>query len=183
MTRRPTPSVTRTPVLVIDLQVAMFDGRYGRPIHDSQGIEARARAVIAWARATGHPLAFIRHDGPPGDPLAPRGPGWPVWPPLGQAEGEPTFAKTVADAFSNPDLGTWLGPADAVILLGAETSECIAGTVAGALTAGLAVSLVADGHSQPDWPGHPATEAIARHNADFAARGVRLVTAAELTAG
>lgn len=171
------------PVLVIDLQTAMFDGRFTPPIHDADAIVARTRGILAWARAGNRPVAFIRHDGAADDPLARGAPGWPVWPPLGQRADEPTFGKSVADAFSNPALGDWLGAATGVILLGAESEECVAGTVSGALVRGLAVTVVADAHSQPDWPGHSGAGAIARANARFAELGVRLVTAAELVAG
>src|SRR5580692_11372009 len=95
-------------VLVIDLQTGMFDGVAEPPIHDAEGLAERARAVIAWARQSGRQVAFVRHDGPEGDPLAPGQPGWPVWPALGQAQDEPTFSKSVGDAFSNTALRDWL---------------------------------------------------------------------------
>ncbi|TIS46766.1 MAG: isochorismatase family protein, partial [Mesorhizobium sp.] len=75
------------PLIVIDLQTGMFDGRFDPPIHDADTIAERARKLIDWARKTGRKVAFIRHDGPPGDPLAPGASGWPVWPQLGQATG------------------------------------------------------------------------------------------------
>lgn len=175
------PDPIPDPILVIDLQIGMFDGLAEPPIHDAEAIAARAGAVIGWARAAGRPVAFIRHDASPGDPLAPGAPGWPVWPALGQAAGEPTFGKTVADAFSNPALAAWVGGAEGVILLGAQTDECVAGTVSGALARGLRVTVVADAHSTPDWPGRPAAKVIAAHNARFAEQGVVLVTAAALT--
>lgn len=170
-------------ILIIDLQTGMFDG--GPPIHDGEVLVARTRAVIAWARAAGRPVAFVRHDGKPGDGLAPGKPGWPVWPVLGQAEDEPTFSKRVGDAFSNPELVAWIEAqgADEVVLLGAQTDQCVAATVTGALAAGLKVTVVADAHSTWDWAGETAPQIIARHNAAFAQAGARVVSTAELTAG
>lgn len=179
-----TPAET-APVVVIDLQTGMFDGVVEPPIHDAGGLVQRARAVIDWARRTGRKLAFVRHDGPPGDPLAPGEPGWPVWPALGQAEHEPTFAKTVGDAFSNVALAKWVSDQHAgeVVLLGAQTDHCVVATVRGAIEAGLRVTVVSDAHSTWDLGGETAGEIIARHNAAFAALGATLVTTRALIGG
>jgi nicotinamidase-related amidase len=172
------------PVLVIDLQTSMFEGVSEPPIHDAAGLVARARTVIAWARRTQRPIAFVRHDGPAGDPLAPGAPGWPVWPALGQAEDEPTFAKSVGDAFSNAALATWLTDQGAgeLVLLGAQTDCCVAATVQGAIKAGFTVTVVADAHSTWASGGETAEAIIARHNEAFATAGANVVTTESLTA-
>jgi nicotinamidase-related amidase len=171
------------PVIVIDLQTGMFDGTIEPPIHDAAGLVARVRAVMAWARRTKRPIAFVRHDGPAGEPLAHGSPGWPVWPALGQAEDEPTFGKSVGDAFSNSALAEWVAShgAGEVVLLGAQSDQCVAATVTGAFKAGLKVTVVSDAHSTWDYAGETAEEIIARHNAAFAAAGANLVTVKSLT--
>jgi nicotinamidase-related amidase len=173
------------PVLVIDLQTGMFDGVLEPPINDADRLVERALAVMAWARETGRKVAFVRHDGPVGDPLAPGQPGWPVWPALGQASDEPTFSKTVGDAFSQPALGAWVEAQGAreVILLGAQTEMCVASTVKGALERGLAVTVVGDAHGTWDFGGETANEKIDRHNREFEAAGAQVVATAELTGG
>jgi nicotinamidase-related amidase len=171
-------------VLVIDLQTGMFNGVLEPVIHDADTLVARTRAVVDWARSTGRPVAFVRHDGPTGDPLAPGEPGWPVWPPLGQAEAEPTFSKTVGDAFSQPALGAWLDglAAEEVILLGAQSEHCVAATTHGALARGLKVTVVGDAHSTWPWNGETAETIIARQNHAFTAAGATVTTAEALTA-
>lgn len=171
------------PIIVIDLQTGMFDGTLEPPIHDTAGLVARAQTVMAWARRTRRPIAFVRHDGPAGDPLAPGAPGWPVWPALGQAEHEPTFAKNVGDAFSNAALTKWVADqgADEVVLLGAQSDYCVAATVTGAIKAGFRVTVVSDAHSTWGANGETAAEIIVRHNAGFAAAGANLVTVRLLT--
>jgi nicotinamidase-related amidase len=171
------------PIIVIDLQTGMFDGVAEPPIHGAAQLVDRVRSVIAWARREGRGVAFVRHDGRAGDPLAPGKPGWPVWPALGQAEDEPTFSKNVGDAFSNPNLGAWVAEQGAgeVVLLGAQTDACVADTVKGALETGLAVTVVSDAHGTWDWGGETADQIIARHNAAFAAAGAQVVTAQSLT--
>ena len=174
---------SKPPVIVIDLQTGMFDGVFEPPIHGAGQLVENVRAVLAWARVGGHPVSFVRHDGAPHDPLAPGKPGWPVWPALGQAADEPTFSKSVGDAFSNPALGEWVGGAGGVILLGAQSDACVAATVKGALERGLAVTVIADAHSTWDYNGQTAPQIIERENAAFAAAGAKVVGVAALTAG
>lgn len=171
------------PLIVIDLQTSMFDGIAEPPLHDADELVVRVLAVIEWARRTERKIAFVRHDGPQGDSLAPGTPGWPVWPALGQADDEPTFAKNVGDAFSNPALAKWVAEQGAgeVILLGAQSDHCVAATVKGAIAAGLEVTVVSDAHSTWGYGGESAEEIIARHNEAFAAAGARLVTSRSLT--
>jgi len=177
---RPT---NKAAVIVIDLQTGMLDGVAEPPLHDADALIERARAVLEWARRTRRKVAFVRHDGPAGDSLAPGAPGWPIWPALGQAEHEPTFAKSVGDAFSNVALGRWLADqgADEVVLLGAQTDACIAASVNGAIEAGLTVTVVADAHSTVSWGDETVPQIIERHNAAFAAAGVTLITTETLT--
>ena len=178
--------MTQTPnaaVLVVDLQTGLIDGVAEPPIHDAAQVVERAKSVIAWARRSGRKVAFVRHDGPPGDSLAPGAAGWPVWPALGQAEGEPTFGKRVGDAFSEAAVGDWIDAQGAgeLILLGAQSDHCIAATVGGALARGLKVTVVGDAHSTCDSAGEPAATIIARQNQAFEAAGAKVVSAAELT--
>ena len=47
------------PVIVVDLQTGMFDGRVAPPLHDAEGLVARVRKILSWARGTGRGVAFI----------------------------------------------------------------------------------------------------------------------------
>ncbi len=168
------------PVIVVDLQTGMFDGRVAPPLHDAEGLVARVRRILAWARETGHAVAFVQQNSPPGDQLAPGAEGWPIWPALGQAGDEPTFGKTVENAFTSGELRDWVKQrADEVIVIGAATNHCVASTVKGALAEGLTVTVVSDAHSTGGRPSAPRI--IAAHNATFAEAGARMVTTDELT--
>ncbi|RUT97142.1 isochorismatase family protein, partial [Mesorhizobium sp. USDA-HM6] len=158
-------------------------GGLNPPIHDADAIAERARTLISWARHTGRKVAFVRHDGPAGDPLAPGASGWPVWPQLGQAADEPTFGKSVGNAFSNAALAEWVTGqgAEDVVLIGAQTDFCVAATVKGAFAEGLGVTLVSDAHSTLDSDTEKAPQIIARYNEAFAEQGVRVTSTAALT--
>ena len=171
----------KAPVIVVDLQTGMFDGRVAPPLHDAEGLVERVRRILAWALETGRGVAFIQQNSPPGDQLAPGAEGWPIWPALGQSADEPTFGKTVENAFASAELRDWvkgLGTGE-VIVIGAATNHCVASTVKGALAEGLAVTVVSDAHSTGGRPTAPGI--IAEHNAAFAAAGATLVTTDELT--
>ena len=173
------------PLIVIDLQTDMFSGVNLPPIHAAAALTERVRALLGWARRNGRKVAFIRHDGPAGDPLAPGEPGWPVWPALGQASDEPTFAKTEGDAFTNAELLAWVSGlgADQVILAGAQTDCCVAATTRGAIARGLKAVVVGDAHSTWGSGGETAEQIIARHNVAFVKEGAEVVAAAEVMAG
>ena len=171
-------------LIVIDLQTGMLDGVKEPPLDDHHRLIANAKTLIAWARERRAPVAFIRHDGAAGDSLAPGAPGWPVDPALGQKPEEPTFSKSVGDAFSRPELGAWLRQRDInnVILIGAQTDQCVQATVNGALRNHLGVTVAADAHGTWDWQGETAPQIIARHNALFVDAGAKVMTTAELVA-
>jgi nicotinamidase-related amidase len=161
----------------------MFDGVAFGPLHDHERLIVNANRLAAWARSNGLPLAYVRHDGQPGEPIARGAAGWPIYPAVAPKDGEPIFEKSVGDAFSNPDLADWLRErkTGAVILAGAQTDECINATCRGALAAGLSVTIAADAHSTVPWNGETAAQIIDRHNRTFAELGARVETVEVLT--
>lgn len=171
-------------ILVIDMQEGMFDGLVFPPIYDSGGLEARAQRVLVWARRTQKPVAFIRHDASSGQVLAPGAPGWALRSTLGPEEDEPVFSKSLGDAFSQPALCEWaqdLG-VKRVLLLGAQTDQCVAATLTGALERGMAVTVISDGHSTWASNGETAADIIARYNELFVQAGATVVSAEALNA-
>jgi len=171
-------------VIVIDLQTAMLDGVRFPPLFDHERILANTNRLTRWARASGAPVAYVRHDGQPGEAIARGAPGWPIHPAIAPQPDEPIFEKTVGDAFAETTLADWLRERDVdeVILLGAQTDECVHATCRGALERGFAVTIVADAHSTVDWNGETADQIIARHNRLFAELGARVQTTAGLGA-
>jgi nicotinamidase-related amidase len=165
-------------VIVIDLQSGMFDGSQLPPIRNADTLIQRSRSVIEWARRSGRPVAFIRHDAAAGEALEPNTSGWHILPALARAEDEPIFSKRVANAFSQPALVDWLARLGVtkVILVGAQTDECVTATVNGARSRGLAVTVVGDAHSTWDIGDETADQIIARHNIGFSAAGAEVTS-------
>ncbi|MEO6014073.1 MAG: isochorismatase family protein [Devosia sp.] len=165
--------------MVVDLQTGMFDGVASPPLFDADGLTTRVRTVLTWARRAGRAVAFVQQDGPPGDQLERGAPGWAILPALGQAADEPTFNKTVTNAFSNPELLDWVRAQGAgeVVVIGAATNHCIAATIAGAMDLGLQVTVIGDAHSTG---GDTAAAIIRQNNVEFAAAGATVLTTDQL---
>jgi nicotinamidase-related amidase len=151
---------------------------------EHQALLAKAKALIAWARDRRHLVVFIRHDGKDGEALEPGAPGWPLHPALGWREEEPVFSKSVGDAFSQSQLAGWLRShgVGRLVLLGAQTDQCVRETVNGALANGFAVIVASDAHGTWDWAGETAAQIIKRHNALYAAAGALVTTTDEIVA-
>jgi len=163
-------------VIIIDLQNGMLDGVAFPPLFDHERLIANTNRLADWARVNDVPVAYVRHDGPEGEALAPGAPGWPIFAAVAPKDGEPIFQKSIGDAFSNPALADWLKARaiGEVILAGAQTDQCVTDTCRGALAEGLAVTIAADAHSTYDWNGETAAQIIDRQNRLFAELGARV---------
>jgi nicotinamidase-related amidase len=170
-------------VIVIDLQTALVDGAAAfPPLHGRDRLIENTNRLTDWARSSGQPVLYVRHDGLPHEFLARGAPGWPIHPSVAPQEGEPIFEKTVGDAFAETNLADWLrerGIED-VILLGAATNQCINDTCRGALDRGFQVTVAADAHSTWAYGGETAEQIIAGHNKTFADLGARVETVDKL---
>ena len=177
--------MARPVVIVIDLQLGMMSGEGLPPLHDHVGVLKRTAAILAWARAGGTPVIFIQHTSPPGDLLDPSKPGWVIHPAIAPLADEPVLNKTVGDAFAETDLAERLKAlgTNQVILLGAQTDQCVDATFQGATERGLAITVIGDTHSTWPWNGETAEQIIARYNQSFRDAGASVVDAADLVAG
>lgn len=169
-------------LLLIDVQVNMFDP--ASPVDGAVGLLARLKTLLARARAAGVPVVFVRNTGGPGDPDVPGTPGWELHPELRPTEQELVLDKTTCDTFASTALARELAARDArsLVIAGLQSEFCVRETTQGALAAGYAVTLVADGHATYPGRTRTAAEATAAVNAEFADR-VTLTPADAVTFG
>jgi nicotinamidase-related amidase len=172
-----------TALLIVDLQVAMFESESEPPIHNAHGLLQRAAALIAQARAAGVPVIFVRHDGGPGDPLEAGRPGWDIHPTLEPAPEETIVEKSWPDSFQETELREQLAERGItrLIIAGAQTDFCINATCRRAAALGYDTTLVADTHSTWGSKGKTAEEIIDEHNRDLSEGGVRLAESGSVT--
>jgi nicotinamidase-related amidase len=166
--------MSRTALVLVDLQAAAFGGFEIPPVHDADRLIENVRALLRAARAAGVPVLHVQHCARSGGPFAEGAPGWPILPPVGPEGDEPVVRKQTSNAFDGTDLHARLQAIGArdIVVAGIQTEHCVAATCRGALRGGYAVRLAADGHST--WPDGPrsADAIIVEEDAALRAAGV-----------
>jgi nicotinamidase-related amidase len=150
---------------VIDMQAGMIPVLW----QGAQLVE-RIGELISAARKAEVPVIAIQQTGPPGSPFDPVSPGWRLDARLGVGEGDLRIQKSATDSFFGTELGDVLSARGitTVIVVGAATDFCVDATVRAAVSRGLNVDLVSDGHTtasngDPDAELNPE-QIIAHHN-------------------
>lgn len=171
-----------TALLVIDLQLGMFDGVRIAPIHNGEALLARVQTLLAKARAAGTRIIYIRHAAAPGRTLDPATPQWQIHPAIAPHPGETIVDKSFPDSFRDTTLQAKLTAVGTkrLIIVGAQTELCVDTTCRRAASLGFDVALVADGHSTWDNDALKAEQIIRHTNQTLSSWFVRTVLAAEL---
>lgn len=130
----------------------------------------RIAQLAAQARARDVPVIVIQQTGPVGSPFDPATPGWEASARLQLRDSDLRIRKTATDSFFDTELDDVLNRhcVTTVVITGAATDYCVDATVRAALSRGLDVDLVSDGHA-PNARGDPdaqlsAEQVIDHHN-------------------
>ena len=138
-------------LLIIDMQEALVPVIW-------QGDELASRiAVLAQSARNRHvPVIFIQQTGPADSPLDLDRSGWQLSTKLGVQPADLRLRKTATDSFFATDLADLLAArdVDTVVITGVATDYCVDATAQSALSHGLNVVLVSDGHA-PAVRGNP----------------------------
>jgi nicotinamidase-related amidase len=148
-----------TAVLVIDVQNGIVGGAYQRDT-----VVANVDAVVEKARAAEVPVVWVQHSS---DNLAPGSEQWKIVPELSPDESEPLIQKRYPDSFEETGLESVLAglAVGRLLVVGAQTDECVRSTLHGALVRGYDATLVSDAHTTEDlsaW-GAPPPELVIAH--------------------
>jgi nicotinamidase-related amidase len=157
----------KTALLVIDMQVGMFDSPKLSPVHRGQELLETVARLVDAARRAKVPVIFVQHCGQEGHPLEEGTPGWRIHRAIAPERREAVIFKQQPDAFDRTRLGRTL-KAKAIkklILTGIQSDFCIDSTCRHAFSLGYDVVLAADAHSTWDLGRLTAAEIIAHHNA------------------
>ena len=148
-----------TALLVIDVQNGVVGGAYER-----DAVVANVGTVIDRARAGEVPVVWVQHS----SKNLPHGSEeWKIVPELSPAEGEPRVQKRYADSFEETTLESVLADlaVGRLVVVGAQTDECVRSTLHGAVVRGYDATLVSDAHTTEDlssW-GAPPPELVIAH--------------------
>jgi len=170
----------RRALLVIDMQVGMFNG-VDKPYLGAQILE-NINSLIVKARNAGMPIFAVRHTGPQGSPLEPGSSLSQLLPELAIDPAlDIIFDKTRPNVFFGTDLASKLADAsiDHLVITGMKTEYCIDTTCRAAADLGFHPLLVADAHSTMDSPALAAQAIIAHHNRTLQGPFVKLIDTAD----
>ena len=160
-----------TALLVIDVQNGVVSEAYER-----DAVVANIGTVVEKARATDVPVVWVQHSS---DNLTPGSEQWKIVPELSPDESEPLVQKRYPDSFEDTTLESVLTDlaVGRLVVVGAQTDECVRSTLHGALVRGYDATLVSDAHTTEDLdpgarrrlgsssPTRTSTGAITRHRA------------------
>jgi len=146
-------------LVVIDVQVGVVAEAWER-----DAVVARIAGLVQRARMAGVPVVWVQHSG---EHLPAGSPAWQIVPELQPSAGEPLIAKLYGDSFQETDLEETLAElrVGRVYISGAQTDQCVRGTLHSALVRGYDTILVSDAHTTEDatsW-GAPPPELVVAH--------------------
>jgi nicotinamidase-related amidase len=150
-----------TALLVIDVQ----NGVVGEA-HDRDAVVANIGTVVEKARRAQVPVVWVQHNS---QELTSGGDKWQIVPELAPDEAEPNIQKKYPDSFEETTLEKVLSGLGVgrLVVVGAQTDECIRSTLHGAITRGYDATLVKDAHTTEDlteWGAPPPDKVIAHTN-------------------
>ena len=112
------------------------------------------------------PVVWVQHSD---EQLEQGSDNWRIVPELDPGEAEPIVEKSYADSFEDTSLETVLSGLGVgrLVVVGAQTDECIRSTLHGAVVRGYDATLVSDAHTTEDlspWGAPPPAQVIAHTN-------------------
>ncbi|HET8641115.1 MAG TPA: isochorismatase family protein [Pseudonocardiaceae bacterium] len=154
LTNRP-----NTALLVVDVQNGVVAQAY-----DRNNVVANIGTVVDKARAAGVDVVWVQHNA---DDLPRGSDNWQLVPELARRDGEPLVHKTYGDSFEATDLEAVLAERGVgrLMVVGAQTDECIRSTLHGAIVRGYDATLVGDAHTTEDLTpyGAPPPDKVIAH--------------------
>jgi nicotinamidase-related amidase len=150
-----------TALLVIDVQNGVVEAA-----HKRDAVVANVGSLIEKARQEHVPVVWVQHN----DAQLERGSDkWRIVPELTRDDAEPLVEKSYGDSFEDTDLEKVLSGLGVgrLVVVGAQTDQCIRSTLHGAVTRGYDATLVGDAHTTEDlttWGAPPPGQVIAHTN-------------------
>ena len=150
-----------TALLVVDVQNGVVGGA-----HERDAVVANVGSLVEKARRERVPIVWVQHSD---EQLARGSDAWRIVPQLTPGDAEPLVEKNYADSFEDTVLETVLSGLGVgrLVVVGAQTDECIRSTLHGAFVRGYDATLVSDAHTTEDltpWGAPPPDQVIAHTN-------------------
>jgi len=150
-----------TALLVLDVQNGVVEGA-----HQRDAVVGNVGGLVDKARRERVPVVWVQHSD---ERLVQGSDDWRIVPELSPDDAEPLVEKHYADAFEDSTLEIALSGLGVgrLVVVGAQTDECIRSTLHGALVRGYDATLVSDAHTTEDqtpWGAPPPDQVVAHTN-------------------
>ncbi|MHB8378648.1 MAG: isochorismatase family protein [Acidimicrobiales bacterium] len=150
-----------TALIVVDVQNGVVEGAHAR-----DAVVANIDSLVVKARHERVPVVWVQHSD---EGLARGSDEWRIVPELTPDDTEPLVEKSYGDSFEDTDLETVLSGLGVgrLVVVGAQTDQCIRSTLHGAFARGYDAMLVSDAHTTEDateWRAPPPDKVIAHTN-------------------
>ncbi len=151
----------KSALLVVDVQNDIMGSA-----HERDRVIANIAVLVDKARARHVPVVWVAHSD---DAMPEESPAWRYVDELHRDGSEPLVRKTFPDSFEDTDLEAVLAGLEVghLVVVGAQSDECIRSTLHGAITRGYDATLVADAHTTEDlteWGAPPPPQVISHTN-------------------
>ncbi|HSO52930.1 MAG TPA: isochorismatase family protein [Actinomycetes bacterium] len=150
-----------TALLVVDVQCGVVEGA-----HQRDAVVANVDGLVEKARRERVPVVWVQHSD---EQLARESDEWRIVPELTPGDAEPLVEKHYGDSFEDTTLESVLSGLGVgwLVVVGAQTDECVRSTLHGAVVRGYDATLVSDAHTTEDlteWGAPPPDQVIAHTN-------------------
>ena len=150
-----------TALLVVDVQCGVVEGA-----HQRDAVVANVGSLVEKARRERVPVVWVQHSD---EQLARESDDWRIVPELTPGDAEPLVEKHYGDSFEDTTLESVLSGLGVgrLVVVGAQTDECVRSTLHGAVVRGYDATLVSDAHTTEDltaWGAPPPDQVIAHTN-------------------
>jgi nicotinamidase-related amidase len=150
-----------TALLVVDVQNGVVEGT-----HERDAVVANVGVLVEKARQERVPVVWVQQVN---EQLVNGSDNWRIVPELTPDDAEPLIEKSYSDSFEDTTLETVLSSLGVgrLVVVGAQTDECIRSTLHGAFVRGYDATLVSDAHTTEDqtaWGAPPPDQVIAHTN-------------------
>jgi nicotinamidase-related amidase len=150
-----------TALLVVDVQNGVVE-----KAHDRDAVVANVGSLVERARQEDVPVVWVQHSD---EDLVRGSDAWRIVPELSPADAEPVIDKQYGDSFEDTTLEIVLSDLGVgrLVVVGAQTDQCIRSTLHGAFARGYDATLVGDAHTTEDqtaWGAPPPAQVIAHTN-------------------
>lgn len=158
--------MSRSALLIIDVQLGMYDGKHVTPIYHGEEKIKKIAGLIDRAKKNSLSVIYVRHNGGEGHPLEPGSTGFNIHAKISPGNGDLIIEKSTPDSFLNTSLQSVINEQSisTIYVVGNQTDFCVDTTCRSAWAKGLNVVLVGDCHSTWDSGGLTADQIIDHHN-------------------